>query len=138
MQPWQSIGTHRFRIEEDLVFVIAQGEISAEEIITLCEHLFLIYQKYGHVYEIVDATAGGSMSAAARRRNAEWFRSHPFQVQAVVFGASGLLRTVFSLMTNAMRLLGRSEIQTHFVASEAEARAFVAHHRITHPKAPTP
>jgi len=48
------------------------------------------------------------------------------------------LRTVFSLMTNALRLLGRTEIQTHFVASEAEARAFVAHHRITPPKSPTP
>ena len=86
MQPWQSIGTHRFRIEEDIVFVIAQGEITAEEIITLCEHCLLIYQKYGQVYEIVDATAGGSMSAEARRRYAEWFRSHPFQIQAVVFG----------------------------------------------------
>ena len=138
MQPWQPLGKHRFRVEEDLVFVIAQGEIDADEIISLCEHVFQIYQKYGQVYEIVDATAGGSMSAEARRRNAEWLRSHPFQVLAVVFGASGLLRTVFSLMTNALRLLGRTEVQTHFVASEAEARAFVAHHRITPPKSPTP
>ena len=138
MQPWQSIGTHRFRIEEDIVFVIAQGEITAEEIITLCEHCLLIYQKYGQVYEIVDATAGGSMSAEARRRYAEWFRSHPFQIQAVVFGASRLLRTVFALITNAMRLLGRSEVQTHFVATESEARSFVAQHRASHPKPPTP
>jgi len=35
---------------------------------------------------IVDAAAGGTMSAEARRRYAERFRSHPFQIQAVVFG----------------------------------------------------
>lgn len=138
MQTWQPIGKHRFRIEEDLVFVIAEGEIAGDEIIALCEHLFKVYQQYGHVYEIVDASAGGSMSAEARRRNAEWFRSHPFQVQAIVFGANRLLRTVFTLMTNAMRLLGRGEIQTHFVATESEARSMVAHHRTSHPNPPIP
>lgn len=128
-QPWHSIGLHRYRIEGDLLFSVANGDIGAEEIILLCEQLLLIYNQYGYVYEIVDATNGGAMSAEARRRNADWHRQNAIQGDAVVFGANRLLRTVFALLTNALRLLTHNNLQIQFVATESDARAFVTAHR---------
>lgn len=128
-QQWRSLGRHRYRIEGDLLFSVANGDIGAEEIILLCEQLLLIYNQYGYVYEIVDATNGGAMSAEARRRNADWHRQHAIQGDAVVFGANILLRTVFTLLTNALRLLTHSNLQIQFVATESDARSLVTAHR---------
>ncbi len=127
--PWQSIGRHRYRIEGDVLFAVAIGDINEEEIIFICEQLLVIYQRHGFFYEIVDATHGGAMDPAVRRRNAEWHRDHQMRGEAIVFGASLFLRTILTLFTNAIRLLERNEIHSHFVATESDARAWVSAHR---------
>lgn len=129
MQPWQQIGKHRIRIEQDVVFVVTQGDISGNEVIALCEQLLQIQQQYGWAFELVDASAGGSMSAEARRQSAEWYRHHSLDREAVVFGASLIFRTIMSLVANGLRMLGSSQLQVRFVATEAEARAWVAKRR---------
>jgi len=129
MQSWQPIGKHLLRIEEDLVFVVAQGEITGDEIIALCEQLLIVHKKYGWVFEIVDAKAAGSMGAQARRQNAAWHRHHRVDLEGVVFGANLLVRTIFSLVLNAFRMLGSDQVQMHFMATEAEARAWVEQRR---------
>ena len=129
METWQPIGKHRIRIEGDLIFVRAQGEITGPEVIVLCEHMLKVQQQYGWVFEIVDAHSAGAMSVEARRQNAQWYRSHQLDVEAVVFGSSFVTRTLFTLFINAVRLLGSSQARVHFVASEAEARALVERRR---------
>jgi hypothetical protein len=126
MEDWRPLGKHRMRVEEDVLFVVAQGEIEGDEIIGLCEQLLQIQQKHGWVFEIVDATAGTGMSAKTRRQNAEWHRQHSLDVEAAVFGAGVFLQTIFSLLANALRIIGRGRLRTQFVANEAEARAWVA------------
>lgn len=129
MQQWQELGPHRFRIEGDVLFAIAVGELDADSILYLCEKLLQVYKEHGFVYEIVDATRAGAMSAEARRKNAEWHRHNRIEGEVVVFGASLLLRTVFSLLINALSILGRSRVLLHFVATEDDARAWVAKRR---------
>lgn len=129
METWQPIGKHRIRIEGDVIFVRAQGDITGPEVLTLCEHMLKIQQQYGWVFEIVDAHSAGAMSGEARRQNADWYRGHQLDVEAVVFGSSFVVRTLFSLFINAIRLLGSRQARVYFVASEAEARALVAQRR---------
>jgi hypothetical protein len=126
MEDWRPLGKHRMRIEQDVLFVVAQGEIEGDEIIALCEELLQIQQQYGWAFEIVDARAGAGMSANTRRQNAEWHRQHSLNVEAAIFGAGVFLQTIFSLIANALRILGRGRLQSQFVANEVEARAWVA------------
>jgi hypothetical protein len=65
------------------------------------------------------------MGAEARRVNAAWHRDHPIEVEVIVLGANVILRTVVTLFSNAVRLLGRSQLRVQFVASEEEALARV-------------
>lgn len=117
------------RIEVDLVHVVTQGEITGAESAAVCELLLKISQEHGRVYEIIDARSGGGMSAEARRQNAEWHRQHAINIDVVVFGASLLMRTVFALLTNAFRLISRTRMQLHMVATEAEARTWIEQRR---------
>lgn len=126
MEDWRPLGKHRMRIEQDVLFVVAQGEIEGDEIIALCEQLLQIQKQHGWAFEIVDATAGTGMSAKTRRQNAEWHRQNTLDVEAAVFGAGIFLQTIFSLIGNALRIVGRGRLKTQFVANEAEARAWVA------------
>lgn len=129
MQPGQLIGKHKIHIEEDVVHVVIQGDIHGDEAVTLCEQLTQVQRQYGLVFEVLDARASGSMSAAARRQLAEWYRSNHLDIEIVVFGASLFVRTMFSLMTNALKILGRNHLQMQFVATEVEARAWLAERR---------
>lgn len=129
MEPWQSIGKHRIRIEGDVIFVETQGEATGPEVITLCEHMLKIHQQYGWVFQIVDARSAGVMSTEARRQNAEWYRTHHLDLEAFVFGASFVVRTLFTLFMNAIRLLGSRQARVYFVENEAKARALVAQRR---------
>lgn len=129
MRSWQLIGKHRICIEQDVVYVVIQGDIQGDEVVTLCEELTQVQRQYGLVFDILDATAAGGMSAEARRQVGEWYRQNHLEIEIAVFGASLLLRTLFSLMTNALRLLSRNHLLMHFVATEGEAKAWVAERR---------
>lgn len=128
MQPelsWQSLGRHRYRIDGDTLWAVALDEINAEEGLLMCEKLLQVYREHGYVFEILDVRQGGAMGAEARRVNAAWHRDHPIEVEVIVLGANVLLRTVVTLFSNAVRLLGRSQLRVQFVASEEEALARV-------------
>lgn len=129
MGDWVPVGKHELRVDGDVVFARAVGEISWEETEILLSHLQQVERQYGYAFEVVDGSKGGGMSAAARRKNAEWHRTHHIRIELVVFGAGLLLRTLLTLLTNAFRLLDNRKIIPHFVASEAEAWAWVEQRR---------
>jgi hypothetical protein len=129
MQPWQPLGKHLIRTQDDVVFVRAQGEVTGPEIIALCEEVLRVQNQFGWAFEIVDARAAGMMSAEARQQNAAWLRQNPLDVEVAVFGANLIWRTIFSLMSNALRLLSSSQPLLHLVATEAEAWAWVDQRR---------
>jgi len=129
MEDWVSFGKHKMRVDGDVVFARTQGEITGEEALSLLACLQRVERHYGYVFEVVDASIGGSMSAEARRQNAEWHKQHRIHIEVVVFGAGLLIRTLVTLLSNAFRLLGSRQINPHFVANEAEAWAWVESRR---------
>lgn len=129
---WVPIGRHLARVAPDGVFVRARGEILPGESVALCDYLLPLYQRNGWVFVILDASALTGMGAEARRENAAWHRAHRIDVQAVVFGAGLLVRTVFTLLGSAVRLLGNAQREIRFVATEADALAWVEDRRRAH------
>ena len=130
MDDWRPFGKHVMRIDGDVLFARTQGEITGDEVITLLQHLRQIEHRYGYVFEVVDASVGGNMSADARRQNAAWHKQNRIHIEVVVFGASLLIRTMVTLLSNAFRLLGSQQITPHFFASEADAWAWVDKRRV--------
>lgn len=129
MEPWQQIGKHLVRVQEDVVFARVQGEITEPEAVTLLNLMLPIMAQYGYVFEVVDARAGGGMSAEARRENASWYRRHHLRLEVVVFGANPALGTLLKLFSQAIRLLFGTQVNMQFVATEAEALAWVEKRR---------
>ncbi|MFO0578740.1 MAG: hypothetical protein U1A78_32460 [Polyangia bacterium] len=129
MEPWTQIGKHLLRIEQDVVFIRVKGEITAPEIVALLDRLVLIDRQYGRVFEIVDAREAGPITAATRHENAQWYRNNRLNADLVVYNASLVVRTVFTLFMNALRLFDKADVNMHFVATEAEAVAWVAERR---------
>lgn len=129
MGDWQAVGKHRMRIQGDVVFARTRGEVTGDEVVALLDHMKKVEREYGYVFEIVDASVGGSMSAEARRQNAEWHKQHHIHIELVVFGAGLLIRTMITLLANAFRLMGSRQISPSFVATEAEAWAWVERRR---------
>ena len=129
MESWQSFGKHLLRFEQDVVFVRLRGDLTGQEIVTLLDQLVKIEQPYGRIFEIVDAHAAGTVSAAARHVNAEWHRRNHLCADIVVYGGSVVLRTIFKLFGNAIRLFQKSDLQVQFVATEAEALEWVKQRR---------
>lgn len=125
MDEWLPLGKHRMCIDGDVVFARTAGPITGKEVIELLEHLRVVERQYGYVLEVIDARGGGSMDPEARRLNAEWHRAHPMHLEAVVFGASLVMRGLMIIMANAFRLVGSKRITVHFVATESDAMAWV-------------
>ena len=129
MDTWETFGRHSMRVDGDVVYARAVGPVSSDEIVALLDRMLPVSQQYGYVFEIVDATAGGTMDAQARRRNAEWHKQHAIHIECVLFGANRVVGAMVTLLGNAFRLLGRQQISIRFVATEDDAWQWVNRRR---------
>lgn len=129
MESWKSFGKHLVRFEQDIAFVRLRGDLTGQEIVTLLDQLVKIEQPYGRIFEIVDAHDAGMVSADARRENVEWHRRNHLDADVVVYGGSVVLRTIFKLFGNAIRLFQKRDVEMHFVATETEAIEWVKQRR---------
>lgn len=120
---------HHIRVEPDALFWTLRGLVECDAGIDMCERLVPIHAARGHVFLVVDARALTGMDAEARRKNAEWHRAHPLDLEVVVFGTSLLTRTVLTLLANGIRLFGHPSLNLTFVATEADAQRWLAERR---------
>lgn len=127
-EQWRSIGNHQVRSEEDLFFVVARGLITDEDADALLGSLNAVHAERGRVIVIVDASHGLSVGPAARRRMAQESKAYGM----VVFGAGALVRSLITLVNNALRLLTGRNAPLLFCANEQEARRHASALRLQH------
>ena len=120
---------HHIRTEPDALFWTLRGLVDCHASIDMCERLLRVHAARGHVFLVIDARAFTSLDAEARRKNAEWHRTHTIDLEVVIFGTSLLTRTVLTLFSNGVRLFGHPSLNVSFVATEAEALAWLAERR---------
>ena len=122
------IGSHRLRIEPDLVWLQLQGTVSPEDADQILELLGQRQREVGALYLLFDNNHNPVLSAAARRGFVHWHRSNPFAGVAN-FGGGVVQRTVALLMVNAIRIMGYPLPAQTYAASEAAAREWIAQRR---------
>lgn len=117
---WRPLGTHLVRVIEDALFLQVHGILHVSDLRELTGIGLGIVVHYGYYLSIVDATLGTTMTAEARRFNAQWMRENPHAVGvSVVYGASLVVRTVITMIIRATTLLSMRPAAAHFVADEA-------------------
>lgn len=127
--PPQTLGSHGVSIEEpDLLHVRCIGEMSAADVKQITTFAESQLVRLAGSYMLVDLRQAKGMPQEARRLVADWLRDH--HMAAVVnYGAGMMSRTFSSLAIRALRLLHGQTVENVFVATEAEAQAWVARHR---------
>jgi hypothetical protein len=122
------IGTHRLRIEPDLVWLQLHGTVGIEDVAQILDCLGRRQREVGALYLLFDNNHNPVISADARRVFVHWHRSNPFTGVAN-FGGGVVQRTVALLLANAIRLMGYPLPAQTYATSEAAAREWIAQRR---------
>ena len=119
------IGPHVIRAEEDVIFYAIHGPISLDDMRALVELGEAISARSGQYWLVADVRHMTTVHPDARRFAARNPRLSLFRGAAIT-GGSVVSRALILLIARAMSLLGSSHVQISFVATEAEARSWVA------------
>jgi len=122
---WQYVGNHSFRTEPPDVFSIRySGDVLRAEAEEMTDAYEQFYKEGRRIYLLLDLTRIGAIPAESRKlaaaRAARRKNEH-----AVFFGASFTMRLVTRLVTKAIALARGEPDFSVFVATEAEARAWI-------------
>lgn len=127
-QEW-TIGPMYARFEApNILYSRGEGASDAESVRAFNRLAEELAARHGKLYLIADMSKATSMDAEARKASNEFNSGVSPFIAMVVCGASFTMRTVVSMMLRAGQLLGRQS-NLHFVATEADAREWIAAHR---------
>lgn len=125
MSSEQIVGTHRVRIDGDVVLTRYIGVPEQAHVEVIHGHLDRVLAEHGRVFVINDMRRSGIPSTETRRWIAEWAQHHPV-AGLINVGASMPIRMVQGLLFRAAALLGRPwPIVPINCATEAEALAVI-------------
>ncbi len=120
----RQLGLHTVSQDGDVVCIALQGPLGLAEAQSFHGQVADTLASRGHAYVLVDCSQGGALSAETRRWIAQWNQQHRIDGVAI-FGASLFMRTMLTLVINAIALLGQRPVPAAFVKTEAEARAWL-------------
>lgn len=121
----RELGLHVVSRERDLHLIRLRGALGQDEAEAFHEGVARTIARYGSAYVLVDSSEAGSIAPQTRRWIAEWNKAHPVGGVAI-FGSSLVVRTVLTLVLNAIALLRSQAVPSVFVKTEAEARTWLA------------
>ncbi|MFO0580433.1 MAG: hypothetical protein U1A78_41200 [Polyangia bacterium] len=121
---WQTCGTHRFYIHNDVLFWEITGPMVISDFVVLYDSRAQLQRQYGYALVLFDARQHGGVPPEARRYLATFKPDPPPLGSIGVFGAGLLVRTVVSLIQAAARRLGRNQT-TQLAFEDDEAACWV-------------
>lgn len=121
-------GPHQVEIDSDIVITRIHGNLTPEHMKEWCRIVDGVIAEHGEVFSIGDYHAAGSIPPETRRVVGEWPGAAQLRGMAVV-GANPMLRVIMTMIARAGALLRNFRAPTVFVATEAEARAWVKEQR---------
>lgn len=125
LQPPTQVGLHTITRERDLNIIKLRGPLSIDEAKVYHAMVEGSLQRYGSAYVMVDSTDGVSLAPATRRWIAEWNQQHRVNGVAI-YGGGVVMRTLLTLLLNAISLLRSQRVPSVFVKTEADARTWLA------------
>ena len=126
----QLIGTHLVQVVDDLVFIRTSGVMERNHLEALISIGDVQIKRYGYYLSVVDGTLGTTMTAAARRHNAQWLRDNPAALSySVIFGAGKVAQTIFTLLNRAAAILSLPSPNIDFASDQVAALELVGRAR---------
>ncbi|MFO0577488.1 MAG: hypothetical protein U1A78_26085 [Polyangia bacterium] len=122
---WHALGPHRYRLVGRFFWLETHGTFTAEHADPFLTELIRLQELRPDVGLYVDAARGVTVTPECRRIMAERSTKDALPLPMAVVGGSLLVRTVFSLLVNAIRLLGKQDIPIGFFRGQAEAMAWL-------------
>jgi hypothetical protein len=125
------IGSHRIRIEGDVILSRWSGVLSLQELNQFFALLESFITRVAHPFLLVDNTRISPGEPAVRKRIFEWSRTHRVSGGIVVFDANPATRVIGLLVLNAIGLFKGSEFSKRvvIVPDEAAAHAWIDRRR---------
>lgn len=120
------IGTHWTRLEGPIVFVRPKDTITLADNQALFAWADKVKREYGRVYLLIDGSLNANQEPAARAWASKNLHEGNRPSGTVVFGANYGVRVLITLFNRAAQLITRFELPLEFVATEAQARAYLA------------
>ncbi len=124
----QRFGNHTVWAEApDMLWVRFDGPVLGRELRATLDYRNDWARGKARYYVIADLTAVTSVDSEARRVMVEERAAVDHRQMTILFGASFGIRIIAQMMFRSLRVLRRNvqHAERHFVASEAEALAFV-------------
>lgn len=131
-EPWLPLGKHRYRMSGAQLQLQSVGEFTPSDAAGLMELLRELRTRSPRCTLLFDAKGGLSAPASTRRVFVEQSTTEYPTIPTAVLGTGVIVRTLFRLTLEAMRLLTRRSFPVDFFASEAEAQAWLKQTVLSH------
>ena len=125
MNGFLPLGTHEYRIEEDLLFLRYSGQLTPEHAREIMSLVHTVRARWGRVLVLTDSSRGAVMPPQTRKAFMDLLTPATRMDYQAVFGMPGPMRVIAFLLTRAARLMGRSQLEIEFFATETAARAYL-------------
>lgn len=125
MDPWKPLGRHRYKIADGILWFETHGEFTLAELteyVAIYEQLLSAHPTFGI---LADVSQGLSISPAVRKHASQVLQPLSRQVPIAVYGANLAIRTIFSLFTNAQRILYGTQPNSAFFSTARQARSWL-------------
>jgi hypothetical protein len=125
-----TIGRHPYSLTGDTLHIHFDGTISVSDLEALRAVITSLLEQAGHSFVIGDMARSTGLDPDARKYLGEWSKQQSGKNSlSVTYGLSFATRTMITLAVNAMKLLGKQDINVVLVKTEAEALAWVEEQR---------
>ncbi len=116
---------HRISVEDGYLYLVIDGVLQESDMAAIIAFGDRFVESGQRYWMLVDVTGMTSMTVGARRMAAT-NPSAPFFLGAAVFGTTLLTKTLISLVTRALLLLGQTHIRLQFVDTAEQGRQWIA------------
>lgn len=123
---WQPLGKHLYSVDGALILVETHGSLDPSETQLLMLAMSKLQDTQGQVLALFDVSGGASLPADSRRLIATWDRRAGRPAPTAIVGAGLALRTVATMVVQAIQLVSRKPSPLSFFQTQAEARAWLA------------
>ena len=112
MPDWKQLGSHRYYVEDEVLFIEAHGPFTLEDTKFITWQSPELAKQWGYYLLVADARDGMNLTPEARRYSNASAKNDPIPGAILIMGASLAVRTMTALLTNAARLFGKKQQAT--------------------------
>lgn len=125
MDEWLQYGPHRLRFAAPVIIIEVEGTVVEEEASAMLAKIGELELAHRECGLLVIAGTKFSITADARRHLVSTSGSQRPAIPTAVVGTSVVIRALFTLLLNAIRLTRRKNVPLAFFSTEQEARKWI-------------